>query len=104
MDFGPVVDPIPLRLPLDRIAWIGGDTESGPDIPRAFPCTDGVLIRRNNSLSYHSHGLKKELWSHHVPGSSGFIWGPAQTILIKPETSVITQYAIKTGAVKRLID
>lgn len=105
MDFGPVVDPISLKLPLDRIAWVGGDTESGPDIPRAFPCTGGVLIRRNNSLSYHSHGLRKELWSHNVPGSSGFIWGPnAQTILIKPEIPIITQYAIETGATKQSID
>src|SRR5438874_301682 len=98
MDFGPLVDPLPqLRLPLNRKAWIGGQTESGPDVPRAQPFSDGVLVRRNNSLACYSHGLQEKLWSHPVLGSSGFVNGPAHTVLLKPETSIVTQYEARTG-------
>ena len=100
-----LIDPLPhLRLPLKRITWISRQTEIGPDMPRAQPFADGVLVRRPESLACYSHGLKEELWSHRVPGATGFVNGPANTILIKPETSVVTQYEMQTGAIRRSIE
>ena len=107
MEFGPVVEPLPhLRLPLDRIAWMGGWTETGPEIPRVRPFESGVLIGRNNCLGFYTHGLEKELWSQNVPaqaGDLGIVTGPADSILHKLKT-VVTQYELQTGTIKRSIE
>src|SRR5262249_21781340 len=106
MYFGPVVDPpSQLKVPLKQIAWMEGPTEF--DIPAAHPFSTGVLISRNNYLGFYSHDLQKELWSHEVPGamgSVGLMAGPAQTVLHKPKGSVVTQYEINSGKIRRTIE
>lgn len=106
LHFGLAVDPLPrLRLPLTRTCWIGGQTPDNlPDVPRAHLIAEGVLVRRPGSLGVHSPGLQKVLWMHTIPGASGAVPGPAETILIKPETSTITQYEVRTGAIRRSIE
>jgi outer membrane protein assembly factor BamB len=77
------------------------------DIPSALPFPTGVLISRNNYLGFFSHDLQQELWSYETPGAMGCLGlaaGPAQTILHKPKTSVVTQYEIKSGKIKRLVE
>jgi hypothetical protein len=76
-------------------------------VPAAKPFPAGVLISRNNYLGFYSHDLQHEIWSHETPGSQGalgLVVGPEETILHKPESSVVTQYEIKTGVVKRSWD
>ena len=106
-EFGRVVEPLPrLRLPLDRKTWLGGHTESGPVVPRARLFADGVLISRNDSLGFHSHGLERELWSHPITGLNGaleLIDGPGETVLYKLGT-VVTQYEVQSGVIRRSID
>lgn len=106
LHFGLAVDPLlRLRIPLTRTCWIGGQTPDDlPDVPRAHLIADGVLVRRPGSLGFYSSGLQKTVWMHTIAGSSGAVPGPAETILIKPETSVVTQYEVRTGAIKRSVE
>jgi PQQ-like domain len=102
MDFAKPVDLASgLELPLNRAGWIDGQTEHGPSAPKALIFQEGVLVSRRKYISFHSHDLKQELWSHTVPGWTGFIATPQGTVIQKPETSIVTEYELKTGSVKR---
>jgi hypothetical protein len=90
---------------LVRKIWIEGTTEF--DVPAAHVLRDGVLVSHNNYIGLYSHGLEHVRWFHEPPGargSLGLFLGSSNSILHKPEGSVLTQYKVDTGAFVRSIE